>query len=71
MTPEQALKTATVNAAEALGMETRLGALKPGYDADLVAVEGDPLADIDVVIHRVRWVMKGGEVVVDNRTGVK
>ena len=71
MTPEQALKTATVNAAEALGMETRLGALKPGYEADLVAVEGDPLADIDVVIHRVRWVMKGGEVVVDNRTGVK
>ena len=71
MTPEQALKTATVNAAEALGMETRLGALKPGYEADLVAVEGDPLADIDVVIHRVRWVMKGGEVVVDNRTGAK
>ena len=71
MTPEQALKTATVSAAEALGMGTRLGALKAGYEADVVAVEGDPLADIDIVIHRVRWVMKGGEVVVDNRASVK
>jgi imidazolonepropionase-like amidohydrolase len=42
-----------------------LGAQRPGYLADIVAVEGDPLADIDVVIGKVRWVMKGGEVVVD------
>ncbi|MFN0102833.1 MAG: amidohydrolase family protein [Bryobacteraceae bacterium] len=70
MTPEQALKTATVNAAEALGMEKSLGALKRGYLADVVAVEGDPLADIDVVINRVRWVMNDGEVVVD-RTGTR
>ena len=67
MTPEEALKTATVNAAEALGMGARLGALKAGWQADVVAVEGDPLADIDVVVHRVRWVMKDGEVVVDKR----
>ena len=67
MTPEEALKTATVNAAEALGMGARLGALKPGWLADIVAVEGDPLADIDVVVYRVRWVMKDGEVVVDKR----
>jgi len=32
----------------------------PGFYADIVAVEGDPLADIDVVIHHVQWVMKGG-----------
>ena len=66
MTPEEALATATVNAAELLGMEDKLGALVPGYYADIVAVEGDPLKDIDVVIKNVRWVMKGGKVVVDN-----
>ncbi len=67
MTPEQALKTATVEGAALLGMETQLGHLQPGFLADMVAVEGDPLADIDVVISKVRWVMKGGEVVVDKR----
>jgi imidazolonepropionase-like amidohydrolase len=36
-----------------------------GYFADLVAVEGDPLADINVAINNVRWVMKAGDVVVD------
>jgi imidazolonepropionase-like amidohydrolase len=65
MTPQQALETATVNGADLLGMADTLGALRPGYLADIVAVEGDPLADIDVVIGKVRWVMKGGEVVVD------
>src|SRR5438477_10387031 len=65
MTPEQALRTATTNAAELLGKEKELGAVAPGYFADLVAVEGDPLADIDVAINNVRWVMKGGTVVAD------
>jgi imidazolonepropionase-like amidohydrolase len=65
MTPEEALKTATVNGAELLGQEKSLGALRPGYFADIVAVEGDPLSDIQVAINKVRWVMKGGEVVVD------
>ena len=65
MTPEQALRTATTNAAELLGKEKELGAVASGYFGDLVAVEGDPLADIDVAIYKVRWVMKGGTVVVD------
>src|SRR5260221_4175160 len=65
MTPEQALRTATTNAAELLGHPTELGAVAPGYFADLVAVEGDPLANIDVAIKNVRWVMKSGQVVVD------
>ncbi len=65
MTPEQALRTATTNAAELLGKEKELGAVAPGYFADLVAVEGDPLADIDVAIYKVKWVMKGGAVLVD------
>ena len=65
MTPAQALATATGNAAALLGMGKDLGAVAPGYYADLVAVEGDPLSDIGAVIGGVRWVMKGGEVVVD------
>ena len=65
MSPEQALTSATTNGAALLGMEKSLGALLPGYFADIVAVEGDPLADINVVINKVRWVMKGGIVVVD------
>lgn len=65
MTPEQALRTATTNAAELLGKEKELGAVAPGYFADLVAVEGDPLADINVAINNVRWVMKAGAVVAD------
>ncbi len=65
MTPAQALAAATTNGAALLGMEKSLGAVLPGYYADIVAVEGDPLADINVVINNVRWVMKGGVVVVD------
>jgi imidazolonepropionase-like amidohydrolase len=67
MTPEQALRTATSNAAELLGKEKELGAVAPGYLADLVAVEGDPLSDINVVLNNVKWVMKDGAVVVDHR----
>jgi imidazolonepropionase-like amidohydrolase len=65
MSPEQALATATTNAAALLGKEKELGAIAPGYFADIVAVEGDPLADVNVTINNVRWVMKGGTVVAD------
>jgi imidazolonepropionase-like amidohydrolase len=65
MSPEQAIWTATANGALLLGMEKDLGAVAPGYYADIIAVEGDPLADINAVINNVRWVMKGGAVVVD------
>src|SRR5215470_2620127 len=67
MTPEQALRTATTNAADLLGKKNELGAAASGYFADLVAVEGDPLADVDVTISKVKWVMKGGRVVADKR----
>jgi imidazolonepropionase-like amidohydrolase len=67
MTPEQALATATSNGAALLGMEKTLGAVAPGYFADIVAVEGDPLKDIGAVTRNVRWVMKGGKVAVDRR----
>lgn len=67
MTPAMALATATVNGAALLGQEDVLGRVAPGYFADMVAVDGDPLLDITVVVSGVRWVMKGGEVVVDRR----
>jgi imidazolonepropionase-like amidohydrolase len=68
MTPEQALTAATKVNATLLPAEKSLGQLAPGYYADIVALQGDPLADIHVVLNGVRWVMKGGEVMVD-RTG--
>jgi imidazolonepropionase-like amidohydrolase len=69
LTPEQALMTATTNAADLVGMKGRLGCLQPGCFADVVAVEGDPTKDIDAAIQAVRWVMKGGIVYVDKRSG--
>jgi imidazolonepropionase-like amidohydrolase len=71
MTPEQALQTATGNAAALLGKENELGAVAPGYFADLAAVEGDPLVDINVALNNVKWVMKAGAVVVDKRKSLK
>jgi imidazolonepropionase-like amidohydrolase len=67
MTPAQALKTATTTPAAMLGMETGLGAVAPGFYADIIAVEGDPLADITAVSNRehIRWVMKAGRIVID------
>jgi imidazolonepropionase-like amidohydrolase len=73
MTPAQALKTATTEPAAMLGMEKSLGAVAPGFYADIVAVQGDPLADITAVTRteNVRWVMKAGQVVVDKTTATR
>jgi imidazolonepropionase-like amidohydrolase len=71
MTPRQALEAATVNGAALLGMDKELGAIAAGFYADIVAVEGDPLADIDAVVSKVRWVMKGGAPVVDRTATAK
>ena len=65
MTPAQALRAATSDGARLVGMEKDIGAIAPGYYADIVAVDGDPLADITAVTRHVTWVMKGGKVVVD------
>lgn len=61
MTPAQALRAATVTAAELLGMENDLGSIAAGKYADMVAVKGDPLNDISL-LQKVDFVMKGGEV---------
>jgi imidazolonepropionase-like amidohydrolase len=56
------IRAITTNAAEMLGWQDRIGAIEPGKFADIVAVSGDPIADI-TEIERVRFVMKGGQVV--------
>ena len=61
MSPMQAIRSATVVAAELLQAEADLGAIEPGKFADIVAVDGDPLLDI-AELEKVRFVMKGGEV---------
>jgi imidazolonepropionase-like amidohydrolase len=58
----EALRAATVDAAELLGLSGQVGEIKPGVFADVVAVEGDPLRDIESV-GRVSFVMKSGEVI--------
>jgi imidazolonepropionase-like amidohydrolase len=67
MTPGQALATATTTAADLLGMKDTLGRIAPGYAADIVAVEGNPLQTIDALFTGVRVVMKDGKIVVDKR----
>ncbi len=67
MTPAQALASATTIPAELLGVGDRLGRIAPGYLADLVAVEGDPTADVTAMFKGVRAVFKEGKLVVDRR----
>jgi len=62
MTPMQAIQAGTRVASEALGWDDRIGTIAPGKLADLVAVSGDPLADI-AALERVTFVMLGGRVV--------
>jgi imidazolonepropionase-like amidohydrolase len=66
MTPMQALEAATVSAADLLGWSADVGTLEPGKRADLIAVDGDPLADV-TVLKRVPFVMKDGAVFKDER----
>jgi imidazolonepropionase-like amidohydrolase len=63
MTPLQVLRAATSGNARMLHLEERLGRVAPGLLADLIAVEGDPTTEVGAV-RRVRFVMKGGTVVV-------
>jgi imidazolonepropionase-like amidohydrolase len=62
MTPMQAIRTATANAAELLGWSDKMGIIETGKWADLVAVSGDPLKDI-TELQRVKFVMKSGSIV--------
>lgn len=62
MTPMQAIQAATINAAALLGWEKNVGAIRAGAYADMIAVDGDPLADINALVGE-KIVMKGGEIV--------
>jgi imidazolonepropionase-like amidohydrolase len=61
MPPLEAIRGATLHAAELIGRKEQLGSVEPGFRADLIAVEGDPLKDVSV-LQRVRFVMKEGLV---------
>ncbi len=65
-TPMEAIRSATVSAAELIGRDNNAGSLEPGKWADLIAVQGDPLADVRVLEH-VSFVMKEGKVYKDAR----
>jgi imidazolonepropionase-like amidohydrolase len=59
--PMEAIRGATSLAAEALGLRDRIGAIAPGMEADIIAVEGNPLSDA-TALRRVAFVMKGGRI---------
>jgi imidazolonepropionase-like amidohydrolase len=61
LTPLASIQAGTLNAAELLGWKGKIGALKPGYFADIVAVPGDPIKDI-TVLEKVKFVMKAGVI---------
>ena len=69
LTPMQAVRAATQWAAQCLGLDGDLGTLEPGRLADLIAVDGNPLDDIKVLLdpRRIELVVKGGAVCVDRR----
>ena len=62
MTPMQAIQSATIRAAELLGKEAQLGSIAPGCFADLVAVKGDPIANVEI-LESIAYVMKSGTLV--------
>jgi len=67
MSPARAIQSGTMINAEALGWSNRIGSIEKGKYADLVAVSGDPLADI-TELQRVKFVMKGGKVIRNDMT---
>ncbi len=70
LTPTRAIQAGSMVNAEAMGWQDRIGSIDAGKYADLIAVSGDPLADI-TELQRVRFVMKGGKVVKNDRAAAQ
>ena len=62
LSPLEAIRSATVRAARALKLDQQIGRIREGYQADLIAVRGNPLVDVSV-FGRVDWVMRSGDAV--------
>jgi imidazolonepropionase-like amidohydrolase len=67
MQPIDAIRSATISAADLIGVPGKIGSLEPGHYADLIAVNGDPLTDVKV-LENVKFVLKGGSVVKNDLT---
>ena len=65
MKPVDAIRAATINAADLLGQADKVGVLEKSYYADIVAVRGNPLEDI-IILEDVSFIMKGGKVYRDD-----
>jgi imidazolonepropionase-like amidohydrolase len=61
LTPLQAIQTATINAADLLSQQNKIGEIKPGAFADIIAVKDDPTKNIKALQY-VEWIMKDGKV---------
>jgi imidazolonepropionase-like amidohydrolase len=69
LAPVDALRAATIVPARWLDADGEIGTVEPGKYADLIAMDGDPTRDVSA-LRGLRWVMKGGVVVRDDRTGL-
>lgn len=69
LTPTAALRAATIVPARWLGADDDIGSVEPGQHADLIALDGDPTEDVSA-LRSLHWVMKGGQVVRDDRIGL-
>ena len=65
LTPVRAIQAGTITNAQAMGWQDQIGSIDKGKFADLIAVSGDPLADI-TELQRVKFVMKGGKIIRDD-----
>lgn len=62
MTPIQSIQAATINAANLMGWNDRMGSISAGKFAEIIAIDGDPLSDV-TLLSKMKFVMKGGNVI--------
>jgi imidazolonepropionase-like amidohydrolase len=62
LTPSQAIQSATINAADLIGVKDKIGSISVGKYADIIAVDGNPMVDITALEKKLTFVMKNGVV---------